>query len=123
MSSSTYELLKRAEAKYNYASKYGLAREEAAALNAFKELHENNNSAYIEALNRLKYFPVSIDEFIESEDFLNSNGRDPVVTIWEPLRPALRAMNPDVLLGDKPVYETVMAGATGIGKSLRRGSN
>lgn len=108
----TYNLLKQAEKRYNEAIKTGNARMELATVHAFRELHDKDNPAFLEALNRLKYFPVSIDEFIEGEDFLNSRGRDPVVSVWDSLRPSLRSMNPDVLLGQAPIYETVMAGAT-----------
>ncbi len=92
---------------------------EAAVLNAFTQLHEHDNPAYIDALSKLKYFPVSIEEFIYGDDFLRSDTKDPVIDIWPTLVPALKQMNPDIILGEPPVYETVMAGATGVGKTVR----
>lgn len=116
---TTLELLKKAERKYELATKYGESREAKAALHAFRELHENNNPAFIYALNKLKYFPVSIEEFIKGEEFLNGDGNDPIIEIWPSLVDKLVLMNPDQLCGEAPVYETVMAGGTGIGKSVR----
>lgn len=108
----TYKLLKKAEEKYELAIKHGESRKEKAALHAFRELHENNNPAFIYALNKLKYFPVTIEEFIEGSDFLNGGGNDPIIHIWPTLIDKLKMMNPDQLCGEAPIYETVMAGAT-----------
>lgn len=107
----TYELLKQAEKKYELALRHGESRKEKAALHAFRELHEKDNPQFILALNKLKYFPVSIEEFIDEPEFLNGKGSDPVITVWPSLREKLALMNPDTICGEDPVYETVMAGA------------
>jgi hypothetical protein len=117
--SQTYDLLKSAEKKYELALKHGDARKQLAVLHAFKQLHEKNNPAFINALNKLKYFPVTIEEFIDGQDFLNGSGNDPIIDIWPSLRDKLKQMNPDQLCGEEPIYEVVMAGGTGIGKTVR----
>lgn len=110
---NTYELLKNAERAYELALKHGESRKAGIVLNAFKELHEKNNPAYIYALQKLRRLPVTIEEFIESPEFLGTGTNRPVLEIWEPLIPLICQMNPDILSGQKNPDEVLMLGASG----------
>jgi hypothetical protein len=59
-----------------------------------------------------KHLPVTIDEFVDSPEFLGN-----ITSVWPKLRPDLRAINPDILMGEEPVHEVYLGGATGTGKS------
>ena len=79
---------------------------------ASRELVENGNSAPLEALNKFRQIPVTIDEFVESSEFLGN-----VIEVWPALLDDLRRMNPDVLCGEAPVDEVLLGGAIGYGKT------
>ncbi len=79
---------------------------------AYRELAENGNSAPLEALNKFRQIPVTIDEFVESSEFLGN-----VLQVWPALLDDLRRMNPDVLCGEAPVDEVLLGGAIGYGKT------
>lgn len=85
----------------------------AVFMNAYRELIENNNIKYFSALKNFKTIPVTIDEFIESNEFLGDK-----VSVWDELRPDLRASNPDTFTGEQPIHEVLMSGATGTGKTV-----
>lgn len=115
----TAELLKRAEKMYALAEANGEKRKGAIILNAFEELHDNNNPAYIYAMQKLRRLPVSIEEFVASEDFLGNDTNRPVIEIWDTLKPSIYEINKDILLGHKNPNEVLMLGASGTGKSVR----
>lgn len=110
----TYTLLKRAEKAYEQALKYGESRKAKAVLHAFTELHKNDNPAYIFAIQKMKWFPVTIDEFVESPEFLGN-----LVSVWPKVMDSLRDINTDQLCGSQHVYEAIFAGGLGTGKSTR----
>jgi hypothetical protein len=111
---NTLALLKRAERMYELALKNGDTRKAKIMLNAFRELHENNNPAFIYAIQKLKRMPVLIDEFIDSHEFLGEQ-----IEIWPALRSSIIESNPDLLVGDKGPNEILYLGASGTGKSVR----
>jgi hypothetical protein len=82
---------------------------EHAALSIFK----NRNPEPFMALGTMKRLPVTIEEFISSREFLADT-----FTIWPTLMPDLKAMNPDVFIGEEPVHEALLGGATGTGKTF-----
>ncbi len=82
---------------------------------AFKFLEEDNPAYYNAAMN-MRDMPVTIDEFIESSDFL---GHDPDFKIWPTLREDLRDMNPDIWTGEEHIFQTFDGGATGTGKTMK----
>ena len=84
------------------------------ASHAAEKVFVHRNPEFVKALSRMKRLPVTIDEFIESDDFLTGAGFD----IWPALKEDLRDMNPDVLLGEDPIHETYLGGATGTGKTF-----
>lgn len=83
-----------------------------AALHAATQVFDHENPAYLEALLRLKRFPVTIDEFVESREFYAEQEE-----IWPALREDLRRINPDILTGTGHVDEVIFGGATGTGKT------
>lgn len=113
---NTKQLLLRAEKMYELAEKHGEKRKGLISLNAFKELHENNNPAYIYALQKLRRMPVLIDEFIDSPEFLSEQ-----IEIWPALRDSIIESNPDILIGSgcNKKDEVLYLGASGTGKSVR----
>lgn len=110
----TYTLLKRAEKAYEEALKYGESRKAKAVLHGFTELHKNDNPAYIYAIQKLKWFPVTIEEFVESKEFLGD-----LVSVWDKVFESLKEINTDQICGEPHIYETIFAGALGTGKTTR----
>ena len=86
----------------------------AGAYRYAAEQMEADNLGPVRALRYLKRFPVTIDEFTESEDFLGSDNLE----IWPSLKDDLRIMNPDIISGQRPKPEYLFGGATGTGKTL-----
>lgn len=87
--------------------------------NALKKALEDDNFEYIKALQFLKRIPVTIDEFLGSKDFFADQ-----MTIWPALVPEIHSMNPDVWVGEEPITEALLGGATGTGKtSLSHATN
>lgn len=85
---------------------------------AAEEVIEHSNPAYFEALDQLNKTPATIDEFLDSREFLGMDTNDPLMEIWPKLRPVIKSMNPDVFVGEEPVHIALMGGATGWGKSF-----
>jgi len=79
---------------------------------AMEEFFLHRNPAPLRSLPYLKRIPVTIEEFVESPDYLGN-----VVKVWPALMADLKILNPDVLVGEDPVHEAFLGGATGIGKS------
>jgi hypothetical protein len=79
---------------------------------AAEQFIEHRNPVPFQVNLLLERVPVTIEEFVESPDFLGN-----LVRVWPTLMRDLRAMNPDVLAGEEPVHEALLGGATGIGKS------
>lgn len=111
---NTYLLLKNAEKMYEKAEQYGEKRKGLIALNAFRELHEENNPAYIFAIQKLKRMPVTIEEFIDSKEFMGD-----VIEVWPALKESIIDINPDILIGNPNPKEVLFLGAAGTGKSAR----
>ena len=103
---------RQAEATYARVQAEGTPRAVAIYTYAMNQLCERDNTAPYQAICRLKTCPVTIDQFIEDEDYLG--GR---IKIWPALVADLRRMNPDVLVGEVPVHEALLGGATGTGKT------
>ncbi len=106
------EFKERAERSYARVQANGESREIAIYKFAHDKLHADDNMAPFEAIARLQSIPVTIDEFVASEEFLG--GR---IEIWPTLMDDLRAMNPDVFIGEAPVHEALLGGATATGKT------
>ncbi len=92
----------------------GERREAGAYRWALREMTEADNIAPAVALASLNEFPVAIDEFVESNDFM---GYMTEFRVWPTWRPELKRMNPDVVCGEPPVTRVVLGGATSTGKS------
>jgi hypothetical protein len=116
---NTYQLLKNAEKAYELTVKYGEKRKGLITLNAFQQLHTHNNPAYVFALQKLKRLPVTIEEFVNSPEFLGSGTGRPVIDIWDSLKPSIYEINKDLLLGEQNPNEVLFLGASGTGKSVR----
>ncbi len=101
-------ILRRMEA---ISSKLGSQTREFKIIeHAITKLVRDNNPFFATALMNAKRIPVSIQQFIQDDDFL-ANGR--IMDIWPSLRTDIEMMNPDVWIGEKPVYEAYLGGATG----------
>lgn len=107
-----------AERAYAQVLASGHAREAAIFKNAALELIEHNNPGFFQSISEMKHIPVPIDEFIDSPEFLACDTNEPLMEFWPALRPVIRQMNPDVVLGEEPLHTVYMAGATGWGKSF-----
>jgi hypothetical protein len=103
---------READAAYSQALANGMPREAEIFRNAAYEIIENDNPAFMHAIARCKRIPVTVDEFIESKEFLGD-----LMEVWPLLREALRQANPDVLTGAEPTFEVLAGGATGWGKT------
>jgi hypothetical protein len=115
LSPERLEAVKRAADKlYLVAQKTMDSRYREVWYHALKILHEQANPFYVRALTFMNHMPVTIDEFIESEEYL---GHDPDFKVWPALREDLRNMNPDIFMGHQHVFQTFDGGATGTGKT------
>lgn len=92
----------------------GEVRKSAILHNAVTQLLEHNNPYYFHTIARLNQMPVTIDEFIQSPEFLGDQ-----VSCWPALLKDLEEMNPDILAGEPQINEYLDAGATGTGKSFK----
>ena len=98
-----------AERAYSHALSSGMARQAAIFKHAATQAIEHDNPLFFEAIGRMKRVPVTIDEFVDSKEFLAGVEFD----IWPTLRGDLRALNPDVLIGEQPITLAMLGGATG----------
>jgi hypothetical protein len=101
-----------AEKAYAQALARGAKREGTIFYKAAMEVIEHENAGFMHALARMKHLPVTIDEFIESKEFLGDQ-----MEVWPSLRGDLRGINADVLAGEEPTFEVLAGGATGWGKT------
>lgn len=104
---------RQAERAYAHILGSGMKREAKIFEHAAIQLIEHDNPQFFEAIGRMKRTPVTIEEFIESNDFLGGAGFE----IWPALAADLRTMCPDVMIGEEPVHEALLGGATGTGKT------
>ena len=109
----TLDAIKQAaEVSHRRACRSGYERDIAITAFALEQAETRNNPAPYLAIQQLGQIPVTIDEFVESDEFLGNR-----VEVWPALREDLRDMNPDVCVGEAPVYEALLGGATGTGKT------
>src|SRR5262249_17983145 len=78
-------------------------------------LKKKPNPAFLLSLGNLKHTPVTIQEFLESEEFL---GNDPDFKVWPALRHDLEIINADIFTGQHKVLEAFDGGATATGKTF-----
>lgn len=102
-----------AERAYAHALASGYEREGKIFKHAADQAIMHGNPQFFDAIGRMKRTPVTIDEFVESKEFLAGVEYN----IWHTLRDDLRRMNPDVLVGETPIIQAMLGGATGTGKS------
>jgi hypothetical protein len=107
------ELKERAEQSYARARAEGGERLAKIWSYTTHQLIERDNPIPFTSNLLLARVPVTIEEFVESPDFLGNT-----VHVWPTLMADLSAMNPDVLAGEEPVHEAYLGGAAGIGKSM-----
>lgn len=89
------------------------SRENRIFLNAAREIQENGNFDYYDAICELEYWPPTARELLESEDFLG--GRD---NIYPAIKQKFIECHPDVLAGEKPVYQIIDTGSLAAGKTF-----
>lgn len=98
----------KAEQLYAAALARGFEREGRIFQHAAEQIVLHDNSKPFEFMSRMKHMPVTIDEFVHSPEFLGD-----LMEVWPTLMPDLRSMNPDVFVGEEPVFEALLGGATG----------
>lgn len=103
---------RNAERLYAMALARGAVREAEIFKYAAEQIIDHNNAAPFTMMGRMNKLPVTIDEFISSKEFLGD-----LFDIWPTLMPDLRSMNPDVFTGQSPVFEALLGGSTGTGKT------
>lgn len=108
------DLKRRADTLMKSARRSG-CREEMMVAYATQQLLDHNNPRYLEAISMLRRFPVTIDEFIDSKEYMGGTDYE----VYPSIRGELRAMNPDVFVGEPPVIEAYLAGSTGSYKTAR----
>ncbi len=91
----------------------GLKRAAKSMSWALAELEKDNPEPY-RTIRRLKRWPVTIEQFCQDTDFV---GVIDDFQVWPTWRKELRRINPDIVCGEKPVYEVTMGGASGTGKT------
>lgn len=91
----------------------GYPREASIFRHATEQLIVHNNPVPYEFLTHMNKVPVTIDEFIDSDEFIGD-----MMQIWPTLMPDLRLMNPDVFTGEDACHEALLGGATGTGKTF-----
>ncbi len=105
-------LRRKLEQNYKKLISAGTEREKSIWEYAMRCVEEDGNFRIAYALSQLKVVPVPIDDFVEDPDYLGD-----IVEIWPSLKADLRVMNPDVFVGEAPVHEVLIGGATGTGKT------
>jgi hypothetical protein len=103
----------RIEKMYQRVLSNGHKREAEIFKHATEQLVEHDNAVPYEMLGWMNKTPVTIDEFMDSPEFLGD-----LMELWPALREDLRGMNPDVFVGAEAVHEVLMGGATGTGKTF-----
>lgn len=74
----------------------------------------NDNPIFLEFIDQLEHIPVTIEEFIDSEDFLGATD----LTLWPEVRQAVIDINKDWYKGTgNCIEEMLLMGATSTGKS------
>lgn len=91
---------------------HGEARQARILTHAVNEAVERNSLTRLRQLRQLRHWPVTLEEFVHSKEFLG--GR---VEVWPALYRDLLGMNPDVFVGEEPVHEVLLGGATSTGKT------
>ena len=84
------------------------------ATHAAEQVIVHGNPAFVHGLTMMKHLPVTIEEFMESNEFLGGVEYD----IWPALKQDVYEMNPDVMAGEPAVHEVYLGGATGTGKTF-----
>lgn len=74
--------------------------------NAVVQALEHGNYRYLEAIQNLKWIPVTIEEFVTSPEYLGDQG----LTIWPSILDELKIMKPDVWAGEEAPYEYILTG-------------
>ena len=106
------EYMKASEKEYAKALGYGDQRLAAIRRHVAYQATEYENIQPFLFVQRMKRIPVTIREFVESEDFIGSR-----LEVWPKVMEDMEAIYPDVFTGAVPVHEANLGGAAGIGKS------
>jgi hypothetical protein len=107
-------MMRELERQCALAEAHGERRLARALTYAAHQILDNNNPDYFKYISRLKRIPVTIEEFVDSPEFMGNLE----IELWPNLRRDVFAINPDIFAGDQGVHEVLMGGATAIGKSF-----
>lgn len=78
-------------------------------------LFNHEDSSYFTMVDNLKTLPVTVEEFMESPEFLGALDME----IWPQIKRDVIAVNRDVLSGAPKITEYIDSGATGTGKTMK----
>lgn len=87
----------------------GRTRNAEAFGTAAERLFQHDDMTHFGFLMSMKRLPVSIDEFLESKDFIGGVDMD----IWPQIALDIKKVNKDIVIGEPPVFEYIDSGATG----------
>ena len=110
---SESDLIEYAEKACTWAENHGRIGTARVLRHCLVELLNSENPQPLIQTLQFKRLPITIDEFVESSKFLGD-----IANVWPSLMDDLRAINPNILLGEEPIHEAYLGGATGIGKSM-----
>lgn len=110
--------LRKAERMYAVAEGFGEKRRAKIIHHAIVQMIDHDNAGFMHALSRMKRTPWTIEEFMDSREFLGSGTDSSLMDIWPALKEDVKLLNPDVMAGENPVSEALLGGATGTGKSV-----
>lgn len=114
MDAAQVRIISRMERAVGKLEGMGRWRDARIMENAVVQAVERGNFDYVKSLELSRHVPVTINEFVESPEFL---GR--MLSVWPALREDLRHLHPDHMTGAGPVKtEAILGGATGWGKSV-----
>lgn len=107
------EVLNNMEQRVAYLDGVGQHRYARIFEHAVRQAVENNNYDYIKAISNCERFPVTIEEFVTSKEFLGD-----IIQIWPTLLDELKAFKPDIMAGKDPIFEVLNMSAIGTGKTI-----
>lgn len=81
---------------------------------SWQKAQETGDTTLLDYVCQLEQAPVSPQEFLDGADFVAGTGQ---IDIWPSLRRLFSEITPDVLMGEDPINEVVLAGASGTGKT------
>lgn len=107
------KILQQCEREYNKRESDGLHFEAGVFKRAYEELLNQGTCDYFRMILLAKRFPPSIDELLESKEFLGNS-----LNVWPALREQIRKYNPHIMSGESAPTLVIDNSTLGTGKSF-----